>query len=77
MVKTPSFHCRGARVRSPVGELRSCMPCGQKKKKNWLINCDTCTRLYIRDAGCEVCGDSVQLSQSPQAARTNIIDGAA
>ena len=35
VVKTLCFHCRGARVRSLVGELRSHMPelCGQKKEK--------------------------------------------
>ena len=29
--KTPDFHCRG-HDRSPVGELRSHMPCGRAKK---------------------------------------------
>ena len=36
VVRTPHFHCRGSRVRSLVGELRSyklCVPCGKKKKK--------------------------------------------
>ena len=32
-VKTPRFHCRGTRVRSLVGELRSCMARGTAKKK--------------------------------------------
>ena len=32
MVKTPCFHCRGAQVQSPVGELRSCMPHSMAKK---------------------------------------------
>ena len=32
MVKTPRFHCRGARVRYLVKELRSCVPCGAAKK---------------------------------------------
>ena len=35
VVRTPRFHCKGAWVRSLVGELRSRMPCdpAQKKKK--------------------------------------------
>ena len=35
MVKTPSFHCRGAQVQSPVGELRSCMPHSMAKKSKF------------------------------------------
>ena len=36
VVRTPSFHCRGARVQSLVREPRSRMPHGvaKKKKKN-------------------------------------------
>ena len=31
VVKTPCFHCRGARFWSLIGELRPCMPGGKKK----------------------------------------------
>ena len=40
MVKTPCFHCRGARVQFLVRELGSHIcynKCGQKKKKNHCI----------------------------------------
>ena len=33
VVGTPRFQCRGCRFKSLVGELRSHMPRGQKKKK--------------------------------------------
>ena len=38
MVKTPSFHCRGARVQSLVRELRPYRLCRVAKKKKKYLN---------------------------------------
>ena len=37
MGKTPRFRCRGARVQSLVGELKSCMLHGAAKKRKFFF----------------------------------------
>ena len=55
MVKTPRSHCRGARIRFLVGEIRSCMPHSTDKKKKiiLLFKQESCVEFLTLMTQCE------------------------